>query len=134
MEMAKFTAWARVLTPDDERMKEYEAGVIGKRPGLALKTLLEWSGGAYEYKMILPPGFRENLRKVAELTSDETLLAIARRGEFQLSLEHLRGADLQSLITFGARLGYEPGEAGRLGLPKSDLPLDPKTTIVDNRR
>lgn len=132
--MAKFTAWARALTPDDQRMKEYEAGIISKRPGLALRALLEWSGGAYEYKMILPPRFRENIREVAELTSDETMLTIARRGEFQLSLEHLRGADLESLITVGARLDYEPGEAERLGLPKADLPLDPKTTIVDNKR
>lgn len=101
--MAKFTTSARVSAPDD------------KGQGLVLQRLLEWSHGAYEYKLILPPRFKEDIQRVANLTSDAALLEIVRRGEILVSLEELRGVDLQSKVIVEAHLNYEPGEAEALG-------------------
>lgn len=101
--MAKFRTYVRVAAPDDNRQ------------GLVVQRLLDWSHGVYEYRLILPPKLKEAIRQVAELTNDGALLEIAQRGEIQVSLEGLRGIDLQSKVIIGAGIDYEPGEAARLG-------------------
>jgi hypothetical protein len=101
--MAKFRTYVRVATPEDNGQ------------GLVLQQLLDWSDGAYEYKLILPPRFKEDVRRVADLTKDSALVDIVRRGEIQVSLEELRGVDLKSKVIIEAGIDYEPGEAARLG-------------------
>jgi hypothetical protein len=127
--MATFQAYAEILTPDHAQYKMYEAGIRKNRPGILLEDLLRQTGGAYEVRHILPPEFREDLRKVAELTSDQELLRIASLPEIPISLEHFRHADPKTTrIVFGHVLEYTPEESERLGL-RHKGPYDPRTTI-----
>jgi hypothetical protein len=130
--MATFAAYAQVLTPDDPTMKMFAAGIMQKHPGEPLADLLERSGGQYEAKLYLPPRFRERLRQVGKLTSDQHLLAMAEVSEVPISLEHLRDVDPQTRIVVEAKLTYAPGESERLGLGSNQKP-DPKTTILYQR-
>ena len=127
--MAKFAVVAEVLTSDHFLMKAFAAGVTKKMPGEVLRDVLERSGGAYETTLPLSPSFREQIRKVAELTSDEHLLAISDLSELKVSLEHLRGVAPDTRVVIGADLSYAEGESERLGLGKQSPP-DPKTTIL----
>ena len=75
--MAIFRAYAKVLEPDDPSLRIYEAGLspCPGQPGLVLADVLRWTGGVYETTAPLPPEFRDDIREVAELTSDAELLA-----------------------------------------------------------
>lgn len=127
--MATFRAYAQVLAPDDQAMKMFAAGIKKKRPGEPLADVLERSSGRYETTLHFPPKFREELRQVGELTSDQHLLALAELTELPVSLEHLRGVDPQTRIVVRGELNYEPGESERLGLGSDEKP-DPKTAIL----
>jgi hypothetical protein len=53
---------------------------------------------------------RDDLREVAELTSDEDLRRIADLSEAPVPLGHLRHLDPQTRIVMGARLDYTDQE------------------------
>ena len=62
-------------------MKLYEAGIEKQRPGVVLADVLRQTGGAYETTTPLTEKFRDHIREVAELTSDDELLRIAELPE-----------------------------------------------------
>jgi hypothetical protein len=114
--MAVFRAYAKVLEPSDPSMRIYEAGlrVCPGQPGLVLADVLRRTGGVYATTTPLPPHFRDDIREVAELTSDAELLAIAELTEVPVSLEHLRDLDPQTRIVIGSELHYEADEGARV--------------------
>src|SRR5215831_21281134 len=77
--MAIFRAYAKVLEPGDPAVRLYEAGVrmCPGQPGLLLADVLRRTGGVYETTTPLLPSLRDDIREVAELTSDPDLLAVA---------------------------------------------------------
>ena len=114
--MAVFRAYAKVLEPSDPSMRIYEAGlrVCCGQPGLVLADVLRRTGGVYAMTTPLLPQFRDDIREVAELTSDAELLAIAEQTEVPVSLEHLRGLDPQTRIVIMSELHYEADEGARV--------------------
>jgi hypothetical protein len=114
--MATFRAYAKVLEPDDPTMRIYEAGLRAcpGEPGMPLAEVLRRSGGVYQTTTPLIPHMRDDIREVAELTSDAELLKIAELTEVPVSLEHLRGLDPQTRIIIRSELSYEGDEASRV--------------------
>jgi len=114
--MAIFRAYAKVLEPDDPALRIHEAGLptCPGQPGLVLADVLRQTGGVCETSTPLPPPLRDNIREVAELTSDAGLLAIADLAEVPVSLEHLRGLDPQTRIVIRTELRYEADEGARV--------------------
>lgn len=80
----KFTTFARPVSLDD---------FLGGVGGLLLRDVLEENGGQYEHRFVLAERPRNDIRKLAELTSDPELAAIADAPSILISLEHLRGLD-----------------------------------------
>jgi len=97
-------------------MRIYEAGLhpCPGEPGMPLAEVLRRSGGAYQTTTPLIGHLRDDIREVAELTSDAELLKIAKLTEVPVSLEHLRGLDLQTRIIIRSELHYEGDEASRV--------------------
>jgi hypothetical protein len=122
--MAIFRAYAKVLESDDPTMRIYEAGLrpCPGQPGLVLADLLRRTGGVYETTTTLSPRFRDDIREVAELTSDPELLAIADLTEVPVPLEHLRGLDPQTRIVIRAELRYEADEGARMSRTREHRP------------
>jgi hypothetical protein len=122
--MAIFRAYAKVLEPDDPVMRIYEAGLrtCPGKPGLLLAEVLRRTGGVYETTTPLAPQFRDDIREVAELTSNPELLAIAGLTEVPVSLDHLRGLDPQTRIVIRTELHYEAGEGARVSRSKEHRP------------
>lgn len=127
--MATFRTYAEVLQPDHPMMKNYKATLTWRpsayrpteieqamraEPGVVLGDLLQRTGGDYETTTRLTPRFREDLREIAELTSDDQLRRIAELSEAPVSLEHLRDVDLQTRILVGYRLDVTAAESPRL--------------------
>ena len=86
--MATFRTYAEVLRPDHPLMKNkarntswsssrYRSADIEQamraEPGVVLGDVLRQTGGAYETTTRLTPKFREDIREIAELTSDDEL-------------------------------------------------------------
>jgi len=127
--VASFTTYAEILTPDHVQMKAYRSGIKKNPTGLLLQGILERTGGVYALKLELPEEFREKMRRVAELTSDEKLLRVANLSEMTVSLEHLRHVDPRTThVVSGYRLNYTREESERLGL-RHEGPFDPRNTI-----
>ena len=114
--MAIFRAYAKVLEPGDPAMRIYEAGLrtCPGQPGLLLADVLQRTGGVYETTAPLSPRLRDDIREVAELTSDPALLAIADLAEVRVPLDHLRGLDPQTRIVITTELCYEADEGARV--------------------
>lgn len=114
--MAIFLAYAKVLEPGDPSMLIYEAGLrpCPGQPGMPLADVLRRTGGVYATTTPLPPGLRDDIREVADLTSNAELRAIADLTEVPVSLEHLRGLDLQTRIVIISELRYEADERDRV--------------------
>ncbi|HUA29410.1 MAG TPA: hypothetical protein VMC03_11050 [Streptosporangiaceae bacterium] len=114
--MATFRAYAKVLEPDDPAMRIYEAGLRAcpGQPGIPIADLLRRTGGGYQTTIPLSPGFRDDIREVAVLTSDLELLAIADLTEVPVSLEDLRTLDPQTRISLRAELCYDGDEGARV--------------------
>lgn len=114
--VAIFRAYAKVLEPGDPAMLIYEAGLrtCPGQPGLLLADLLQRTGGLYETTTPLTPRLREDIREVAELTSDLELLSIADLTAVPVALDHLRGLDPQTRIVITAELCYETNEGTRV--------------------
>jgi hypothetical protein len=114
--MAIFRACAKVLEPDDPSVWVYEAGLrpCSGQPGLLLGDILQRTGGIYRTTTPLTPQLRDDIREVAQLTSDAELLAIAHLTEVPVSLEHLRGLDPEARIVIRVSLEYEGDEGAHV--------------------
>ncbi|MGH3173011.1 MAG: hypothetical protein ACRDPF_03990, partial [Streptosporangiaceae bacterium] len=123
--MAIFRAYAKVLEPGDPAMRIYEAGLrtCPGQPGLLLADVLRRTGGVYETTTPLPPQLRDDIREVAELTSDPELLAIADLTEVPVPLDHLRGLDPQTRIIIRTELCCEADEGARVFPDVQDVHL-----------
>jgi hypothetical protein len=141
--MATFRTYAEVLTPDHPVMKNYKAAStwllsryrpakleqdMRAEPGVVLGDVLQRAGGAYEFTTRLTPKLREDIREIAELTSDDELLRLSELPEVPVSLEHLRHVDPQTRILVGCRLDVTPAESPRLRR-RLALPSDPRMTL-----
>ncbi len=111
--MATFTTSAEVLMPDHPLMRMSAARPGRRPPGVVLSDLLGQTGGVHETTTQLTEKFRDDIRAVAELTSDDQLRAIAELPEVPVSLEHLRGLDPQTRVVLLCRLEVSPGEMPR---------------------
>jgi hypothetical protein len=116
------TTWrpSRYRPGEIEQALRAEPGVVGE--------LLQRTGGAYEATTPLTLKFREDIREIAELISDDELLRIAKLPEVPVSLEHLRYVDPQTRIVVGYRLDVTPAESPRLRR-RLALPPDPGITL-----
>ena len=134
--MAIFLAYAKVLEPGDPAMRIYEAGLrtCPGQPGQLLADVLRRAGGGYETTTPLPPQLRDDIREVAELTSDAELLAIADLSEVPVTLDHLRGLDPQTRIIIRAELRYEADEGERVSSARKHRPalatIMPDGTVI----
>ncbi len=141
--MATFRTYAEVLRPDHPMMKNYARAAKSRpsryrpaeieqamraEPGAVLGDVLRRTGGVYETTTQLTPKSREDIREIAELTSDDELLAVSELPEVPVSLEHLRQADPQTRIVVGYRLDVTPAESPRLRR-RLALPPDPRITL-----
>jgi hypothetical protein len=122
--MATFRAYAKVLDPGDPAMQVCEAGLrtCPGQPGLLLADVLRRTGGVYKTTTPLPPQLRDDIREVAELTSDPGLLAIADLTEVRVSLDHLRSLDPQTRIVIRTELCYEADEGVRVSSAREHRP------------
>jgi hypothetical protein len=141
--MATFRTYAEALRPDHPLMKIHQDALTWRpsryrlaeidrdmraEPGVVLGDVLQQTGGAYETTTRMTPKFREEIREIAELTSDDQLLMIAELAEVPVSLEHLRQVDPQTRILIGYRLDVTPAESPRLRR-RLALPPDPAITL-----
>ena len=141
--MATFRTYAEILRPDHPMMKNNKRAITWRpsryrpadieqamraEPGVVLADVLQQTGGAYETTTRLTPKFREDIREIAELTSDDELLRASELPEVPVSLEHLRHADPQTRILVGYRLDVTPAESPRLRR-RLALPPDPEVTL-----
>jgi len=138
--MATFRTYAEVLRPDHPMMKNYKASLTWRpsryrpadldrdmrvEPGIVLGDVLRRAGGVYETTTRLTPKFREDIREIAELTSDDQLLRISELPDVPVSLEHLlRHVDPRTRILVGYRLDVTAAESPRLRRRRA-LPPDP---------
>jgi hypothetical protein len=137
--MATFRTYAEVLGPDHPAMKNYKASLAWRpsryrpaglerdmraEPGAVLGDVLRQTGGVYETTTRLTPKFREDIREIAELTSDDELLTVSGLPEVPVSLEHLRHVERQTRILVGYRLDVTAAESPRLRR-RHALPPDP---------
>ena len=137
--MANFSTYAEALRPDHPLMKIHKAALTWRpsryrpaefdrdmraEPGVVLEDVLQQTGGVYETTTRMTPSFREEIREIAELTSDGQLLRIAELADVPVSLEHLRHVDPQTRILIGYRLDVTPAESPRLRR-RLALPPDP---------
>ena len=141
--MATFRTYAEVLRPDHPMMKNYARAAKSRpsryrpaeieqamraEPGVVLGDVLHRTGGVYETTTQLTPKSREDIREIAELTSDDELLAVSELPEVPVSLEHLRQVDPRTRIVVGYRLDVTPAESPRLRR-RLALPPDPRITL-----
>ena len=141
--MATFTTYAEVLRPDHPLVKIRQAALTWRpsryrsaeieqdmraEPGVVLGDVLERTGGAYETTTRLTPMLREDIREIAELTSDDELRRVSELPEVPVSLEHLRHVDRQTRILVGCRLDVSAAESPRLRR-RLALPPDPRMML-----
>jgi len=141
--MATFRTYAEVLRADHPMMKNYARAAKSRpsryrpaeieqamrtEPGVVLGDVLHRTGGVYETTTQLTPKSREDIREIAELTSDAGLLAVSELPEVPVSLKHLRQVDPRTRIVVGYRLDVTPAESPRLRR-RLALPPDPRITL-----
>jgi hypothetical protein len=129
MPMAAFRTYAEFLRPDHPMMRNYKASLswrpsryrpaglerdVRAEPGVVLGDVLRRARGVYETTTRLTPEFREDIREIAQLTSDEELLRVSELPEVPVSLEHLRHVDRQTRVLVGYRLDVTAAESPRL--------------------
>ena len=111
-------------------MKLYKAGFEKQLPGVVLADVLSRTGGVYETTTPLTEKFRDDIRVVAELTSDDELLRIAELPEVPVSLENCRQLDLQTRIVMFCRLDVSPAETPRWRrIPPGGIPTTPRSDL-----
>jgi hypothetical protein len=125
--MAKIHKAALTRHPSRYRPAEMDRDMRAE-PGAVLADVFQRTGGAYETTVRLTPKFREVIREIAEVTSDDGLLGVAELAEVPVSLEHLRHVDPRTRILVGYRLDVTPAESPRLRR-RLALPPDPAITL-----
>lgn len=141
--MATFRTYAEVLRPDHPMVKNYNRAITWRpsrhrpagiervmraEPGVVLEDVLQRTGGVYETTTRLTAKSRDDIREIAELASDDDLLAVSELPEVPVSLEHLRHADPRTRIVVGYRLDVTPAESPRLRR-RLAFPPDPGITV-----
>jgi hypothetical protein len=141
--MATFRTYAEVLRPDHPMMKNYARAITARpsrylpaeieqyrraEPGVVLGDVLRRTGGGYETTTVLTRRSRDDIREIAELTSDGELLAVSERPDVPVSLEHLRHVDPRVRIIVGYRLDVTTAESPRLRR-RLAFPPDPGITL-----
>jgi hypothetical protein len=92
-----------------------------------LADVLGQTGGAYETMAPMTEKFRDCIRAVARLTSDEELLRIAELSEVPVSLENCRHLDPQTRFVMVCRLDMSPAETPRWRrIPPTGIPPWPR--------
>jgi hypothetical protein len=130
IQMATFSTYAEVLTPDHPLMKPGRAVAGGGPPGIVLADILRRTGGAHETTTPLTEEFRGYIRAAAELTSDDELLRIAELPEVPVSLENCRQLGPQTRIAMFCRLDVSPAETPRWRrIPPGGIPATPRSGI-----
>jgi hypothetical protein len=95
--------------------------------GFVLADVLGRTGGAYQTTIPMTEKFRECIRAVAKLTSDDELLRIAELPEVPVSLENCRQLDPQTRFVMICRLDVSPAETPRWRrIPPTGIPLWPR--------
>lgn len=109
--MATFSTFAEVVTPAENPLKRKQ----GKRlpRGFVLADVLGQTSGTYQATTAVSGKFRDCIRAVATLTSDDELLRIAELPEVPLPLENCRQLDPQTRIVMVCRLEVSPAETPR---------------------
>ena len=125
--MAKIHKSALTWRPSRYRPAEMDRDMRAE-PGAVLADVLQRTGGTYETTVRLTPKFREVIREIAEVTSNDGLLEVAELAEVPVSLEHLRHADPRTRILVGYRLDVTAAESPRLRR-RLALPPDPAITL-----
>jgi hypothetical protein len=123
--MATFSTTAEILTPDYPMQKR----CLGKGhpPAFVLADVLTQTGGAYETTTPMTGIFRDCIRAVARLTSDDELLRIAELPEVPVSLENCRELDPQTRFVMVCRLDVSPAETPRWRrVPPTGIPPWPR--------
>lgn len=141
--MATFRTYAEALRPGHPMAKIHQAALTWRpsryrpaemdrdmraEPGAVLADVLQRTGGAYETTVRLTPEFREIIREIAEVTSDDGLLGVAELAEAPVSLGHLRHVDPRTRVLIGYRLDVTAAESPRLRRRLALLP-DPAITL-----
>ena len=119
--MATFSTSAEVLTPAENPLKRGQ----GKRlpPGFVLAEVLRQTGGTYQTTTAMSARFRDCVRAVAKLTSDDELLRVAELPEVPVPLENCRQLDPRTRIVMVCRLEVSPAETPRWRrVPPAGLP------------
>lgn len=116
--MATFYSYAEVVTEDSSRARLSAKGGLPFRPGRPLREYVD--GGGYEFQMPLAEDLRTQLREAASLSGDASLARIANADQVTISLEHLRGLDLDTRIVCGVGIDYTEEEARTLELSDPD--------------
>jgi hypothetical protein len=99
----------------------------GFSPGVVVADVLRQTGGAYETTTPLTEKFRDCIRAVAKLTSDDELLRIADLPEVPVSLENCRQLDPQTRVILICRLDVSPAETPRWRrIPPTGIPAWPR--------
>jgi len=123
--MATFSTSAEVLTPAENPLKRGQ----GKRlpPGFVLAEVLRQTGGTYQTTTAMSARFRDCVRAVAKLTSDDELLRVAELPEVPVPLENCRQLDPRTRIVMVCRLEVSPAETPRWRrVPAAGIPGWPR--------
>lgn len=116
--LVKFQTYAEVLTADHPLTQAIANGTKKTR-GALLRDILHETGGRYEITVEMPHRMREDLRRMASLTSDDRLADFADQTEVTISLEHLRQHDPNTTrIVYGCRLSREPEDGELPGIDR----------------
>ncbi len=130
VQVATFSTYAEVLTPNHHLMMMHEMGIQTQLPGVVLADVLRQTGGTYETTTPLTAKFRHDIRVAAELTADSQLLVIADLAEAPVSLENCRRLDPQTRIAMLSRLDVSPAEIPRWRrIPPSGILTIPRSEI-----
>jgi hypothetical protein len=123
--MATFSTSAEVLTPAGNPLKRGQGKISPQ--GFVLADVLRQTGGAYQTAIPMSGRFRDYIRAVAQLTSDDELLGIAELPEVPVSLENCRQLDPQTRFVTVCRLDVSPAETPRWRrVPPAGIPPWPR--------
>jgi hypothetical protein len=122
--MATFSTSAEVLTPAENPLKRGQGKVLPR--GFVLADALRQTGGGYQTAIPMSGKFRDCIRAVAQLTSDDELLRIAEPPEVPVSLENFRQLDPQTRFVTVCRLDVSAAETPRWRRIPTGIPPWPR--------